>query len=112
MSPVTHVQKPQVVFWIFAAVLFAAPAECRLTAAKGLADDYSEYKNSIMLRVTDWRALSWVIAALAIYASARLLPASAGLSVTGQAVLGVVFAGVVLWVSEAVPLGLAALVET
>jgi hypothetical protein len=38
-------------FGFFAAVLFGAPAEFCLTAANGLADDYSEYKNSVMLRV-------------------------------------------------------------
>jgi solute carrier family 13 (sodium-dependent dicarboxylate transporter), member 2/3/5 len=56
------------------------------------------------------RAISWMLIALAIYASARLLPPlSSELSAAGQAVLGVVFAGVVLWISEAVSLGLTAL---
>lgn len=51
------------------------------------------------------RGISWVAVALTIYLSSRLLPLPAGLSDTGQAVLGVAFAGVALWVSEAVPLG-------
>jgi solute carrier family 13 (sodium-dependent dicarboxylate transporter), member 2/3/5 len=59
--------------------------------------------------IAGWRALSWILVALATYASARLLPVTVGLSAAGQAVLGVVFAGVVLWISEAVPLGLTAL---
>jgi solute carrier family 13 (sodium-dependent dicarboxylate transporter), member 2/3/5 len=51
----------------------------------------------------------WITGALLIYLCALALPAPAGLSHEGQAVLGVVFAGVVLWVSEALPLGLTAL---
>jgi solute carrier family 13 (sodium-dependent dicarboxylate transporter), member 2/3/5 len=60
--------------------------------------------------IANFRALSFLSIALAIYAAARLLPVSAGLTPGGQAVLGVVFAGVVLWISEAVPLGQTALV--
>lgn len=51
----------------------------------------------------------WLVAGLAIYILARVLPPPPGLSEGGQAVLGVVLAGVVLWVSEAVPLGVTAL---
>src|SRR6202035_2596378 len=51
----------------------------------------------------------WITGALLIYLCALALPAPAGLSHEGQAVLGVVFAGVVLWVSEALPLGLTSL---
>jgi solute carrier family 13 (sodium-dependent dicarboxylate transporter), member 2/3/5 len=56
------------------------------------------------------KAIFWLAVALAIYASARLLPTLPGLSAIGQGVLGVVLAGVVLWVSEATPLGLTAFV--
>ncbi len=55
----------------------------------------------------DRHALSWIAVALAIYLAARLAPSPAGLSHTGQAVLGVALAGVALWASEAVPLGFA-----
>jgi Sodium:sulfate symporter transmembrane region len=47
--------------------------------------------------------------ALAIFVAARLLPQLSGLSAIGQAVLGIVIAGVVLWVTEATPLGVTAL---
>jgi hypothetical protein len=53
--------------------------------------------------------ISWIIIALLIYLCALVLPPPAGLGHEGQAVLGVVFAGVVLWISEALPLGLTAL---
>jgi solute carrier family 13 (sodium-dependent dicarboxylate transporter), member 2/3/5 len=56
-----------------------------------------------------WRAILWIMVALTIYISARLLPSPAGLSDAAQAVLGVVLAGIVLWVSEAAPLGFTAL---
>jgi sodium-dependent dicarboxylate transporter 2/3/5 len=56
-----------------------------------------------------WRAILWIIVALTIYISVRLLPSPAGLSDAAQAVLGVVLAGIVLWVSEAAPLGFTAL---
>jgi solute carrier family 13 (sodium-dependent dicarboxylate transporter), member 2/3/5 len=56
------------------------------------------------------KAIFWLAVALAIYASARLLPTLPGLSAVGQGVLGVVLAGVVLWVSEAMALGLIAFV--
>ena len=55
------------------------------------------------------RAALYAATALLIYLAARLFPAVAGLSDTGQPVLGVVVAGVLLWVSEALPLGLTAL---
>ena len=51
-------------------------------------------------------ALVWLSLALAICIAARLFPSPLGLTAAGQSVLGVVAAGVVLWVSEAVPLGL------
>jgi anion transporter len=63
----------------------------------------------MLASIASFRALSWMVIALAIYVSARLLPVSTELSLAGQAVLGVVFAGVVLWISEAIPLGLTAL---
>jgi anion transporter len=53
---------------------------------------------------------TWIALALGGFALARLSPPLAGLEPLGQAVLGAAFAGTVLWVSEAVPLGLAALV--
>ena len=53
--------------------------------------------------------ISWIIGTLLIYLCALVLPPPAGLGHEGQAVLGVVFAGVVLWISEALPLGLTAL---
>jgi solute carrier family 13 (sodium-dependent dicarboxylate transporter), member 2/3/5 len=56
----------------------------------------------------DRRALSWLAAALSIYFAALLAPSPPGLGHAGQAVLGVALAGVALWASEAVPLGLAA----
>src|ERR1700730_14418081 len=55
------------------------------------------------------RAALYAATALLIYLAARLFPAVAGLSDTGQPVLGVVVAGVLLWVSEALSLGLTAL---
>jgi solute carrier family 13 (sodium-dependent dicarboxylate transporter), member 2/3/5 len=55
-------------------------------------------------------AIPWIICALLIFLCAITLPPPAGLGREGQAVLGVVFAGVVLWISEALPLGLTALV--
>jgi solute carrier family 13 (sodium-dependent dicarboxylate transporter), member 2/3/5 len=54
-------------------------------------------------------AIPWIIGALLIYLCALALPPPAGLGHEGQAVLGVVFAGVLLWISEALPLGLTAL---
>jgi sodium-dependent dicarboxylate transporter 2/3/5 len=48
-------------------------------------------------------------ASLLAYAIARLLPPVAGLSEPGQAALGVTLAGTILWISEAVPLGVTAL---
>ena len=51
----------------------------------------------------------WIILAFAIYICALTLPGPAGLSHEGQAVLGTVLAGVVLWVSEALPLAASAL---
>jgi solute carrier family 13 (sodium-dependent dicarboxylate transporter), member 2/3/5 len=59
--------------------------------------------------LTDRRALTWITCALLIYISALATPPIAGLSHAGQAVLGVALAGVVLWASEAVPLGFAAI---
>lgn len=51
----------------------------------------------------------WFAAALLGYAAARLLPPVAGLTEPGQAALGVTLAGTILWISEAVPLGVTAL---
>lgn len=56
------------------------------------------------------RIAIWIGLALALFLAARLLPAVPGLNARSQAVIGVVFAGAVLWMSEAVPLGLTAVV--
>jgi anion transporter len=48
-------------------------------------------------------------ASLIAYAIARLLPPMAGLTEPSQAALGVTLAGTILWISEAVPLGVTAL---
>ena len=56
------------------------------------------------------KATLWVAAALAGFALARLAPPLAGLTPLGQSVLGAAFAGTLLWVSEAIPLGHTALV--
>jgi anion transporter len=52
----------------------------------------------------------WIIAALAVYALAWLSPAIDGLSPQGQAVLGTMAAGATLWISEALAIGVTALV--
>ena len=54
----------------------------------------------------------WVVAALGAFAAARLSPTLAGLTPVGQAVLGAAAAGTILWVTEALPLGLTALLVT
>ena len=56
------------------------------------------------------RSLLWPAVSLLAYVALRLLPPMAGLGDPSQAVLGVMLAGTVLWMSEAVPLGVAALV--
>lgn len=56
--------------------------------------------------------LLWVAAALAVFAAARLAPPLDGLTPLGQSVLGALVAGTILWVSEAIPLGLTALIVT
>jgi anion transporter len=53
---------------------------------------------------------AWLGAALAAFALARLSSPLEGLSPQGQAVLGAMTAGAVLWISEATPIGLTALV--
>lgn len=55
------------------------------------------------------RRAPWVAAALTLYLLARVLPPAEGLTALGQAVLGTVFCGMVLWMSEAAPLGVTAL---
>jgi anion transporter len=56
-----------------------------------------------------WREC-WVVAALAAYALARLSPPLENLSPQGQAVLGAMAAGAMLWISEATPIGVTAIV--
>jgi solute carrier family 13 (sodium-dependent dicarboxylate transporter), member 2/3/5 len=51
-----------------------------------------------------------VAAALTAFAVARLAPPLAGLTDAGQAVLGTVLAGTILWITEALPLGVTALI--
>jgi solute carrier family 13 (sodium-dependent dicarboxylate transporter), member 2/3/5 len=51
-----------------------------------------------------------VVAALALFFLARLLPPLEGLSAQGQAVLGAMAAGALLWISEATPIGLTAII--
>jgi solute carrier family 13 (sodium-dependent dicarboxylate transporter), member 2/3/5 len=53
---------------------------------------------------------AWLLLALSSFLLARLAPPLAGLSLLSQSVLGTAFAGTVLWVSEALPLGLTALI--
>jgi anion transporter len=54
----------------------------------------------------------WVALALGVFALSRVAPPLAGLTPLGQSVLGAAFAGTILWVSEAIPLGLTALLVT
>jgi anion transporter len=58
-----------------------------------------------------WREC-WVVAALTAYALARLSPPLENLSPQGQAVLGAMAAGAMLWISEATPIGVTAIVVT
>ncbi len=51
-----------------------------------------------------------LVAALAIFVLARLAPPLEGLSAQGQGVLGAMAAGAVLWISEATPIGLTAII--
>jgi anion transporter len=60
-------------------------------------------------RGLSWRD-GWLAAALAAFALARLAPPLDGLTPQGQAVLGVMTAGALLWISEATPIGLTALI--
>jgi solute carrier family 13 (sodium-dependent dicarboxylate transporter), member 2/3/5 len=52
----------------------------------------------------------WIIAALAAYGIVRLLPATEGLSTASQSLLATVAAGTILWMSEAIPIGLTSLI--
>jgi solute carrier family 13 (sodium-dependent dicarboxylate transporter), member 2/3/5 len=58
----------------------------------------------------DSRSVFYAGLALLVYSAARLCPAISDLTDAGQAVVGVVLAGVLLWITEALPLGLTALV--
>jgi anion transporter len=51
----------------------------------------------------------WLSAALTAYLLARLSPQIDGLSPQGQAVLGAMAAGAILWITEATPIGLTAI---
>jgi anion transporter len=52
----------------------------------------------------------WIVAALGLYGLARLAPPPADLTPQGQAVLGAMAAGALLWISEATPIGLTAMI--
>jgi len=52
----------------------------------------------------------WIAAALAVYVLARLSPMIDGLSPQGQAVLGAMATGAILWITEATAIGLTAIV--
>ncbi|MBY0320204.1 MAG: anion permease [Reyranella sp.] len=51
----------------------------------------------------------WLATALVAYAAARAAPPVVGLTVASQAALAVTIAGTILWITEAVPLGVTAL---
>ncbi|MGH8431163.1 MAG: SLC13 family permease, partial [Solimonas sp.] len=51
----------------------------------------------------------WLLASLVAFAGTRLLPPVADLDASSQAALGVMLAGTILWMSEAAPLGVTAL---
>ena len=51
----------------------------------------------------------WLAVALLAYVAARLAPPVAGLNAASQAALAVTLAGTILWITEAVPLGVTAL---
>ncbi|WP_395711048.1 SLC13 family permease [Reyranella sp.] len=51
----------------------------------------------------------WLLVALLAYLGARLVPAQAGLGLPALAALGVAAAGTILWITEAVALGVTAL---
>jgi anion transporter len=51
----------------------------------------------------------WVVTALIVYLLARFLPPLDGLTPQGQAVLGTMAAGAILWITEATPIGLTAI---
>lgn len=51
-----------------------------------------------------------LIAVVAIFLLARLAPPLEGLSAQGQGVLGAMVAGAVLWITEATPIGLTAII--
>jgi anion transporter len=53
---------------------------------------------------------AWLAAALAAFLLARLAPPPDGLSSHGQAVLGAMAAGALMWMSEATPIGLTGIV--
>src|SRR5882762_1168345 len=76
-------------------------------------DDHGQAGNpaaqSLTCESRDMRRELWFAVALIAYATARLLPPLAGLAGPSQAALGVTLAGTILWISEAVPLGVTAL---
>jgi anion transporter len=54
----------------------------------------------------------WMVLAAGVFALARLAPPLDGLTPLGQSILGAVIAGAVLWVSEAIPIGVTGLLVT
>ncbi|HYB72011.1 MAG TPA: SLC13 family permease [Candidatus Sulfotelmatobacter sp.] len=65
--------------------------------------------NPIPARAAPARPWLWPVVALASYALVLLLPRPGGLSLAGQAVVGVALAGMILWIAEALPLGVTAI---
>jgi len=55
------------------------------------------------------RRPSFIIIAVAVYVSLRIMPPLAGLPASGQAVLAIAGAGTVLWMTEALPVGITGL---
>jgi anion transporter len=60
--------------------------------------------------MTDRLRQFWIVAALTLYGLARLGPLLTDLTPQEQAVLGTVVAGAILWITEATPIGLTAIV--
>jgi sodium-dependent dicarboxylate transporter 2/3/5 len=72
-------------------------------------EKFEPYREDGWMSCNGRSANFWLVTGLATYILARLLPTAPELSEGGQAVLGVALAGVLLWVSEAVPLGVTAM---
>lgn len=64
----------------------------------------------LSLRAGPWRNELCLALALLAYVVARLAPPLPGLTEAGQAAMGVAIAGMILWIFEAVPIGVTALI--